>query len=389
MLATLFAVILISFIGVGLPDSILGVAWPTMYQEFGLPISLAGYISATVSIGTIISSLMSSRLIGKFGTGAVTAASTLLTAIALFGFAFTNDPLFFFIFAIPMGIGAGAVDTGLNAFVATNYSAASMSFLHCSYGLGVMASPFIMSLALGESGDWRRGYLIVALIQAAITIITFISLPLWKKADKRSASGGVYEQEVIPIKEVVKIPGVILSALAFLTICALELTTGAWCSSYFVNSRGISADGAALVTMVFYIGFILGRFLSGLLVLKLGSRMILMLSAILLMLSLPIFALPLPTQISASSLFFLGMGIGPIYPNLMHLTPIFFGLERSQSIIGFQQSATYIGIMVMPWLFGILADIFSTALLPFYLLIFLLFYVLTLGRLLKTVKKAK
>ncbi len=389
MLATLFAVILISFIGVGLPDSILGVAWPTMYQEFGLPISLAGYISATVSIGTIISSLMSSRLIGKFGTGAVTAASTLLTAIALFGFAFTNDPLFFFIFAIPMGIGAGAVDTGLNAFVATNYSAASMSFLHCSYGLGVMASPFIMSLALGESGDWRRGYLIVALIQAAITIITFISLPLWKKADKRSASGGAYEQEVIPIKEVVKIPGVILSALAFLTICALELTTGAWCSSYFVNSRGISADGAALVTMVFYIGFILGRFLSGLLVLKLGSRMILMLSAILLMLSLPIFALPLPTQISASSLFFLGMGIGPIYPNLMHLTPIFFGLERSQSIIGFQQSATYIGIMVMPWLFGILADIFSTALLPFYLLIFLLFYVLTLGRLLKTVKKAK
>ncbi len=387
MLATLFAVILISFIGVGLPDSLLGVAWPEMYPEFGLSISLAGYISAAVSAGTIISSISSSYLINKLGTGLVTAVSTLLTTVSLFGFALTEDPIFFFIFAVPLGIGAGAVDTGLNAFVATHYSAASMSFLHCSYGLGVMGSPLVMSLCLGESGDWRLGYLTVAIILGVITVITFTALPIWEKVDKKGSGDG-YSQRVLSLSELVKIPGVILSSLAFLFICALELTAGGWCSSYFVDTRGLSADSAALITMTFYIGFILGRLISGILAFKLGSELLLKLSAALLIISIAVFAIPLPAAVSAAALFFAGMSIGPIYPNLMHLTPLFFGFDVSQSVIGFQQSATYIGIMLAPWLFGVLAELFSTALLPFFLLLMLVFYIFTLLLLLKTAKKA-
>ncbi len=387
MLATLFAVILISFIGVGLPDSVLGVAWPEMYSEFGLPISMAGYISASVSVGTIISSILSARLINKFGTGLVTAASTLLTAVALFGYAFTCEPLFFFILAVPLGLGAGAVDTGLNAFVATHYSASSMCFLHCSYGLGVMASPLIMSIAL-RGGGWRQGYIIVALIQAVITLITFISLPMWKKAEKTDAQNLFFASKALTLKELVKIPGVVYSALAFLFICALELTAGGWCSSYFVNTRGIPSENAALITMLFYIGFILGRLISGFLADRVGSSILLKISAGLIIPSVILFALPLPIPLSGGALFFTGMAIGPIYPNLMHLTPKLFGIETAGAVIGFQQSATYIGIMAAPWLFGILADSFSTLLLPYFLLLMLIFYIITLLALMKTAKRA-
>ncbi len=359
MLALLSVVIFISFIGVGLPDSVFGTAWPLIYREFGLQISLGGYITATVSVGTVISSLLSTRLIKKFGTGLVSAVSTLLTALALFGFSFTGHPVFFFLLAIPLGLGAGSIDTALNSFVALHYNASAISYLHCFYGVGVAASPFLMSLALGEDGNWRKGYLTVALIQAAIALLAFMALPLWKRVQKKDEEEGRAETKSLSIAELVKTTGVMYSSLAFFTICALELTAGAWCSSYFVNTKGLGADTAAIITMIFYVGLTFGRLLSGLFAGRLGRRRILKISLAELPIAVIMFALPLPPAVSAVALFLIGLGIGPIYPNLVHLTPKNFGEDIAQSVMGFQQAMTYLGIMIMPWLFGMLASDFQ------------------------------
>ncbi len=363
----LLIIIFISFIGVGLPDSALGTAWPAMYQELNLPISLAGYITSTVSAGTIISSLLSARLINRFGTGLVTAVSTLLTAAALLGFSFTGHPAFFFFFAVPLGLGAGAVDTALNSFVALHYSAKKMNLLHCFYGLGVTISPFIMSLALGDMGNWRKGYLSIAMLQLGITVITFAALPLWNKVQK-----GFQEEEAVAPRnasflELAKLPAVRLSCLAFFSSCAIELTAGSWSSSFFVNTKGLHKDQAAMLAMLFYIGLSLGRFFSGLLVDRFGRRGILRISLLLLPVAICGFMLP-GIVVPAIALLLIGLGIGPIYPNLVHLTPKFAAADIVQSVMGIQQSMTYVGIMLMPWLFGILAQTFSTALLPYYLL---------------------
>ncbi len=385
MLTALLIVIFVSFIGVGLPDSVLGTAWPAMYAEFDLPISLAGYITATVSVGTIISSLLSARLLKKFGTGIVTAVSTLLTAVALLGFALTQSPVFFFVFAIPLGLGAGCVDTSLNAFVALHYSASMMSFLHCFYGIGVAASPFIMSLALGDSGDWRRGYIIVAVIQFTIAATAFAFIPLWRKVQKKDTEESTVEVKTLSIPQLIKTPGVFWSAFSFFTICALELSAGAWCSSYFVETKEIQADSAASITMLFYIGLALGRFLSGVAAGRLGRRRILRISLGLLPVAIVVFMLPLPNFVTACGLFLLGLGIGPVYPNLVHLTPTNFGEEIMQSVMGFQQAMTYLGIMLMPPLFGVIAETATIALLPYYLVAMFALYAVAFVMLFRTV----
>ncbi len=387
MLATLLLVIFLSFIGVGLPDSVLGTAWPSMYREFDLPISLAGYITSTVSAGTILSSLMSARMIKTFGTGLVTAVSTLLTAAALLGFALTRQPIFFFLLALPLGLGAGAIDTALNAFVALHYSASRMSFLHCFYGLGVAASPFVMSLALGENGNWRKGYFIVAIIQFFLAAICFLALPLWHKVQQKDAMQTDCSAKTLSIKELVKTPGVMLSCFAFFATCAMELTAGGWSSSFFVNTKGLDADKAAGITMLFYIGLACGRFLSGLLAGKLGRKKLLRFSLLVQFGAVLLFLLPLPIAVSASALFLIGLGVGPVYPNLVHLTPDNFGEEIAQSVMGIQQAMTYAGIMLMPWLFGVLAQVFSTALLPCYLLFLLGLYTVTFLTLMKSVSR--
>ncbi len=389
MLATLFVVILISFIGVGLPDSVLGTAWPIMYREFELPVSMAGYISMAVSVGTILSSLLSTRLIHRFGTGLVTAVSTLLTAVALLGFSMTSQPVFFFLLAIPLGLGAGAVDTGLNSFVALHYSAAQMSFLHCFYGVGVAVSPLIMSWALGDGGDWRRGYFTVALLQGLITVVAFVALPLWRRMQKKDAEEQNAPPRMLGIVEMFRIPGVAFSCFAFFFSCALELTAGAWSSTYFVNIRGIPADRAATLTMLFYVGLTLGRLLSGIFSTKLGRRRILRISLYTLITSVALFLLPLPTPVSAAALFGIGLAIGPTYPNLVHLTPKNFGEDIAQSVMGLQQAMTYVGILIMPWFFGILADAFSAVLLPYYLLAMLICYTSAFLLLMHTVKKRR
>ncbi len=387
MMTILLIIIFISFIGVGLPDSVLGTAWPIMYREFELPISLAGYLTSTVSAGTIVSSFFSARLINRFGTGLVTAISTLLTAIALLGFSFTKNPVFFFVLAIPLGLGAGSIDTALNSFVALHYDAARMSFLHCFYGIGVAASPFIMSFALGEVGNWRKGYLTIALIQFGITAIAFAALPLWRKVQKKDGEESEIIVRTLSTKELLQTSGVMMSCLAFFFSCALELTAGSWSSSFFVNTKGVEADTAARIAMLFYIGLAGGRFLSGVFAGMLGRKCLLRISLVILLLSCLVFLLPLPTMITAAALLFIGLGSGPIYPNLVHLTPDNFGEDIAQSVMGIQQAMTYMGIMIMPWLFGVLAQLFSTALLPWYLLVMFVMYWATFVMLMKKVKK--
>ena len=384
-MTTLLIIIFITFIGVGLPDSVLGTAWPSIYREFDLPVSLAGYISATVSACTIISSLISSKVINKFGTGVVSAVSTLMTAAALLGFAFMKNVVFFFLLAVPLGLGAGSIDTALNNFVALHYSASKMNFLHCFYGLGVAASPYVMSLALGADDNWRRGYIIIGFIQFCIALIAVLSLPLWKKAENKDKDENPTPPKTLTLSQLFKMPAVRLSCLAFFGSCALELCAGSWSSTYFVNIKGLSSDKAAQITMLFYVGLASGRFLSGMAAQKIGRWRIIRIAALVLFSAIILFILPLPLPAAAGALFLIGLGIGPVFPNLTHLTPQNFGADISQSVIGVQQASSYTGIMLMPWLFGILAQAISPALFPYYLLVLFILFDITLRMLRKAV----
>lgn len=386
MMTVLLIVIFISFIGVGLPDSILGTAWPSIYREFDLPVSLAGYITATVSACTIISSLLSAKVISRFGTGMVTAVSTTLTVVALFGFAFTGSAIFFFVMAIPLGLGAGSIDTALNNFVALHYSATKMNFLHCFYGLGIAASPYIMSYALGNENNWRKGYILVAFIQSVIALIAIFSLPLWKNVERQEKKAD-NDVKVLKLSELIKMPAVRLSCYAFFSSCALELTAGSWSSTYFVNTKGVIPDKAAQITMLFYVGLAFGRFLSGVLAKILSRWQIIGISTGVLLGAIIMFILPVSIMATSIALFFIGLGIGPIFPNLTHLTPENFGRDISQSVMGVQQASAYIGIMIMPWLFGTLAQICSTKIFPCYLLIMFLVYMITLVMLNRKIKR--
>ena len=386
-MTTLLIIIFITFIGVGLPDSVLGTAWPAIYREFNLPVSLAGYISATVSACTIISSLISSKVINKFGTGVVSAVSTLMTAAALLGFAFTDNAVFFFLLAIPLGLGAGSIDTALNNFVALHYSASKMNFLHCFYGIGVAASPYVMSLALGADDNWRKGYIIIGFIQFVIALIAVLSLPLWKKAKKKDESDNPTPPKTLTLSQLFKMPAVRMSCFAFFSYCAMELCAGSWSSTYFVNIKGLSSDKAAQIAMLFYIGLASGRFLSGIVAQKIGRWRIIRIATLILFGAIIMFILPLPVPVAAFALFFIGLGCGPVFPNLTHLTPENFGADISQSVIGVQQASSYTGIMLMPWLFGILAQTISSALFPLYLLFLFAIFASTLLLLQKAVTK--
>lgn len=386
MMTVLLIIIFISFIGVGLPDSILGTAWPSIYREFDLPVSLAGYLTATVSACTIISSLLSSKVINRFGTGVVTAVSTILTVVALFGFAFSGNAIFFFVMAIPLGLGAGSIDTALNNFVALHYSATKMNFLHCFYGLGIAASPYIMSYALGNDNNWRKGYILVAVIQSVIALIAILSLPLWKKVERQEKKADNVVK-VLKLSDLIKMPAVRLSCYAFFSSCALELTAGSWSSTYFVNTKGVIPDKAAQITMLFYVGLAFGRFLSGVLAKKLSRWQIIGISTGVLFGAIIMFILPVSIMATSIALFLIGLGIGPIFPNLTHLTPENFGRNISQSVMGVQQASAYIGIMIMPWLFGTLAQICSTKIFPCYLFIMFMVYMTTLVMLNRKVKR--
>ena len=366
MTALLLGVIYLSFISLGLPDSLLGSAWPMMYGAFGVPVSFAGVISVIISLGTIVSSLQSDRLTRALGTGKVTALSVGLTALALFGFSVSSSFWMLCLWAIPYGLGAGSVDASLNNYVALHYASRHMSWLHCMWGVGASVGPAIMGYALAGGQGWPMGYRYISLIQIALTAVLLFSLPLWK--GRAQAPNGAGEGRPMKLHEVLAIPGAKAVMLTFFCYCAVEGTAGLWASSYLVLQRGVAAETAAGFASLFYLGITAGRAASGFLTLKFNDTQMIHIGQVILLTGILALLLPLGQDAALAGFVLLGLGCAPIYPSIIHSTPAHFGAERSQAVIGVQMACAYVGGCVMPPLFGFLASRITVALLPFYLL---------------------
>lgn len=373
MFLTLLIVIYISFISLGLPDSILGSAWPVMFSDFNVPLSYAGIISMIIAGNTVISSLCSSRLIKKFGTGITTFVSVLITAIALFGFSISSQFFQLCLWAIPYGLGAGCVDAGLNNFVALHYKSRHMSWLHCFWGLGAMIGPYIMGFTLSNGNSWNMGYKTISIIQIILVIILFFSLPLWKKISNNNNNlEESIKPKVLSLPQVFALKGAKNVFIAFFCYCALESTAGLWASSYLVIIKGLDVSLAAKFASLFYIGITAGRFLCGFISEKLGDRNMIRLGQGIIFTGLILLFIPTASSVPLIALILIGLGCAPIYPSLIHSTPINFGAENSQSLIGIQMATAYIGSTFMPSIFGFLSTKLSVSLYPVYLLFFLI-----------------
>ena len=393
MSSLLLMVIYVAFIGLGIPDSLFGSAWPAIYQEFSLPVSHANLITLLISGCTIISSLFSAQIIHAIGTARVTALSTVLTAAALYGFSVSDHFLWICLFAVPLGLGAGAIDAALNHYVSMHYKVMHMNFLHCFYGIGVSFSPYLMSLALQNKNNWRTGYRFVFWIQLSIAFLTTAAIPLWKKVQHDEKEDNlVLPAEITPLppQKMLKLTAVRTACMIFISACALEYTAGIWGSTYLVQAQGLSAETAARLLTLYYMGIACGRFLSGTLSAlfsdKLRAQFLIYSGQGILAAALVLFLLPLPTVFSAASLFLIGLGIAPLFPNLLHIVPQYCSKKYAQSFIGLLMAAAYTGIMLVPVLFGWLAQKISICLFPGYLsalfLIMIVFTVVT-GRLLR------
>lgn len=383
----LLAIIYLSFISLGLPDAILGAAWPSMHQQLSVPLSYAGVVSMIMSIGTISSSLMSQKLTYYLGTGKLMVISVALTALGLWGFSISGSFWLLCLWAIPYGLGAGAVDAALNHYVALNYASRHMSWLHCMWGVGASLGPHILGIALLHGKGWDSGYFYISLFQLGLTIALFLSLPLWK--ERKQAESSEPSAKPLPLKEVIKIPGVQYGVLAFIGYCGVEQTAGLWASSYFVLAKDVAVEQAAAFGSLFFIGITVGRAISGFLTLKLNNHQMIKLGFSLILLGIAILFLPLGKYVTLFSLIIIGLGCAPIYPCFIHSTPDFFGKEQSQSVIGIQMASAYIGVLALPPLFGLIANAISIHLLPFYLLIMLGLMVYAYRNLVRMAEKAK
>lgn len=386
MFSLLLAIIYLAFISLGLPDSLLGSAWPVMRLEFGASLSFAGVISMIISGGTILSSLISNRISHRFGTGRVTVVSVAMTAAALLGFSLSSSLPVLCLFAIPYGLGAGGVDAALNHYVALHYSGRHMSWLHCMWGIGASVSPYIMSFSISQ-GNWRNGYLTVSIIQFVLTLFLFLSLPLWK-------SGSAEESEKAPesaqlgITDTLRIRGVPYVLIAFFSYCALEGTCGLWASSFFVECRGIDKETAASLAALFYLGITFGRFLNGFLADRFGDSTLIRIGCCIMLGGMVLVALPV--QVCAFiGLPIIGLGCAPVYPCIIHATPTSFGEENSQAIVGIQMASAYIGSTFVPPFFGWLARSINLSIYPFFLIAFALLLLCMIERLRVVLKKQK
>ena len=386
MATLLLVVIFIDFIGLGIPDSLLGACWPSIYPDLGLPVSAAGIVSFITSGCTVVSSLFAARIINRLGTPRVTAVSTVITAFALLGYSFSGNIIFLCLCAIPLGLGAGAIDSGLNNYVSLHYSATHMSLLHCFYGIGVSVSPYVASLLVETAGGWRAAYRTMFFVQLGISIVTILSLPVWKRAHRGVGAEQEEKQQTVPLKKLIKMPAVVLSGLMLFGAVAVECTAGAWSSTYFVNSKSFSPDNAAAITTFFYAGLAAGRLVSGFVATKLSSWKIIKISSAVLFGAIVLLMLPLPTPLSAAALFLTGFGVGPLFPNIIHIAPTSFGREISQSTISFQMAFSYVGITLMPPIFGILAGI-STDIYPFYIAAMFVLFFTTMLAVVRCLKK--
>lgn len=373
MIQLLLAIIYLAFISLGLPDSLLGSAWPSMYGEFGVPVSCAGIISMIIAAGTIVSSLASDRLTRKLGAGRVTAISVGTTALALFGFSVSHSFGLLCLWAIPYGLGAGSVDAALNNYVALHYASRHMSWLHCMWGIGASLGPYIMGQALNAGQKWNAGYRHIALMQVVLTAVLVISLPLWNRNGK-TASGTEPGRsgKTLSLRQVTQISGVREIMMTFFCYCAIEQTAGLWGSSYLVLHAGISAADAARLASLFFIGITAGRAVSGFLTMVLNDARMVRLGEVLILAGICILIFPAGRSLIKGGLILIGLGCAPVYPSLIHATPARFGADRSQAVIGIQMASAYVGTCLMPPLFGLIAQHVSISLFPVYLLLVLI-----------------
>lgn len=372
MFSLLLALIYVSFISLGLPDSLLGSAWPQMQESLGVSLSLGGVISFLITASTILSSLVSHQVIQRFGTGAVTMCSVALTALALFGFSLSNSFFALCLWAIPYGLGAGSVDAALNNFVALHCKAKHMSWLHCFWGIGATGGPYIMGLCLSRGMGWQAGYRTISFLQMALTLILLLSLPLWKKQELPLSGGETVRPQTPQWGKLLKRPGVKAALTAFFFYSALELTTGLWGSSYMVAVRGISAETAAKWISLFYLGITAGRFFSGFLTLRFSDDAMVRLGEGTAIVGILLILLPLHNLFLCLGLILTGLGCAPIYPSLLHATPQRFGKSLSQSLMGTQMAISYLGSTTMPPVSGFLSEKISMGLYPVLLLVFAL-----------------
>ena len=366
MVSLLLAIIYLSFISLGLPDALLGAAWPTMCVEFDVPVSFAGMVSITISIGTIISSLCSDRVSRWLGTGKVTAISVAMTALALLGFSLSNQYWMLILFAIPYGLGAGSVDAGLNNYVALHYASRHMSWLHCMWGVGASIGPYIMGYALTGGQGWNMGYRYIALLQMALTGVLIVSIPLWKSREVVAKADPEVRGKALRFSEILTIPGAVEAMMAFFCYCALENTAILWSATYLVQCLGLDADTAASFASTVLIGITVGRGASGLLTYKFNDTNMIRIGEAVIGLGIVLMILPLGQLCRMGGLLLVGLGCAPIFPCMLHATPDHFGAERSQALIGLEMASAYVGILVAPPFFGLIVDSYSASLMPIY-----------------------
>lgn len=379
MYTLLIAIIYLAFVSLGLPDSLLGSAWPIMHQDLGVSISFMGVISMVISVGTVISSLFSDKLTKRFGTNKVTTVSVFLTAIALFGFSYSKSLWIVMVFAIPYGFGAGAIDAALNNYVAVHYSSKHMSWLHSFWGVGTIISPFIMSWAL-TNRTWDMGFRIVSLIQLAIAMLLLITLPIWK-INKNTEEELIEIHKSITLIEALKIKGVPQLLLGFLGYCAAEVTAMSWSCTYLVKAEEMDEPTAAAFASLFFIGMTVGRFVGGFIMDKLGDRRMIRIGTAIIILGITCMIIPVQSTIlSLIGLIMLGLGCAPIYPCIIHSTPNNFGAENSGAIIGIQMASAYIGATFIPPLFGVIGNASTFAIFPIYILFFIIIMILMVDK---------
>ena len=384
-MAFLLVVIYIAFIGLGVPDSLIGSAWPAIHSEMNIPVEAVSILTFIISGCTVLSSMFSAGILNKLGTSKVTAFSTAMTAAALLGFSFTRSFWVMIPLAVALGLGAGAIDSGLNNYVALHFKASHMNFLHCFYGVGVSLSPYLMSQALSDTG-WRGGYRYAFYVQTAITILLMVSIPLWKK----SSSGGQTDEESstnLSVLQMSKMPEIRLVWVIMLATNAIEYACGVWGSTYLVEEKGFSPEHGALALTIYYVGMSIGRFVSGLLSDKISTWKRIGIGSAILAPAIAVMLLPLHGAVTVAGLFLVGLGNGSIYPNMIHLTPHNFGKEVSQSVMGSQIAFAYIGVMLAPPMVSFISGVFGIKVYPVLLAVLYAIMVVFLKLFINILKK--
>jgi len=382
MATVLLLIICLGFVGLGIPDSIFGASWPAIYTELKFPIHSASLVTTITTFGTFVSSLFSARVINKFGVNRVAAVSTVLTAVSLFLFAYSSNIFFFCLLAFPLGLGGGAVDSGLNNYVALHYKESHMNYLHSFYGIGISVTPYVLSFLIKGGSGWRGGYRIMAIAQLVIALVLFVSFPLWKKSEGE----GEVKSKTLGFKEMMRISALPFSWITFFASCSLEFTAGVWASTFLVDHIGVDPSYAAKLITLYYIGITVGRAFAGIISKRFnGFKLVFLGIAEVIIAVILLFIVKEPIAISLA-LFLIGFGNGPIYPALMYLTPRIYGESVSQSVMSSQMSAACLGVMLAPAIFGLVIKAFGVGAYPVYLFACVLLLVVATGGVISTLK---